>query len=77
MSPVLICPKCQHTQRTPRKPRQYVVEIELKGSPAWLTDTGLVVRERAFAHRWDTAAEAYAYAAIHLDDRTVRHVRPM
>lgn len=76
MSPaVLICPKCQHTQRAPKAPRKHIVEIELNGSAAWLTDTGLVVRERALAHRWDTAAEAYQYAAAHLDDRTVRHVR--
>lgn len=75
-NPVLICPKCGHTARVPRKPRQFIVEIELNGSAAWLTDTGLVVRERALAKHWDSQADAHAYAAIHLDDRTVRHVRP-
>jgi hypothetical protein len=75
MSPVLICPKCAHTQHAPRKPRRYVVEITLSGARAWLTDRGLAVREQAHATRWETQAEAHAYAGAHLDDKTVRHVR--
>lgn len=77
MSPVLICPKCQHTQRAPsqKKPRRYVVEIELGGAKAWLVDRGIVVRERAEATTWESQAEAHGYANAHLDDRTVRHVR--
>lgn len=74
-APQLICPKCSHTQRMPKPAPRHIVEIELNGSAAWLTDTGIVVREKALDHRWDTSAEAYAYAAAHLDDRTVRHVR--
>jgi hypothetical protein len=51
------------------------VEITLGGARAWLTDRGLAVREQAHATRWETQAEAHAYASAHLDDKTVRHVR--